>query len=123
MSETIETKSTSGRDRTRMAIGAAALIVALAAGAGWYHFKDRVSTDDAQVDGHLVPVSCKVGGSVERIAVEDNQAVKAGDKEAATAARADIKETTAQIRQDRADRRDDRREVRQDVREKVNQGK
>lgn len=79
MSETIETKSTSGRDRTRMAIGAAALIVALAAGAGWYHFKDRVSTDDAQVDGHLVPVSCKVGGSVERIAVEDNQAVKAGD--------------------------------------------
>jgi membrane fusion protein (multidrug efflux system) len=45
----------------------------------YLHFKDRVSTDDAQVDGHLVPVACKVYGSVERILVEDNQAVKAGD--------------------------------------------
>jgi membrane fusion protein (multidrug efflux system) len=45
----------------------------------WFHYKDRVSTDDAQVDGHLVPVACKVYGSVEKILVDDNQAVKAGE--------------------------------------------
>ncbi|BDU76928.1 HlyD family secretion protein [Mesoterricola sediminis] len=79
MTEITEMKDNSRRDRTRLALTAAAVVAVLAAGAGWYHFKDRVSTDDAQVDGHLVPVSAKVGGSVERIAVEDNQPVKAGD--------------------------------------------
>ncbi len=54
------------------------LAAGVAGGMAW-HYKDRVSTDDAQVDGHLVPVSCKVNGSVEKVFVEDNQAVKAGD--------------------------------------------
>jgi membrane fusion protein (multidrug efflux system) len=45
----------------------------------WLYYRNRVSTDDAQVDGHLVPVSCKVYGSVEKVLVDDNQAVKAGD--------------------------------------------
>jgi len=31
------------------------------------------------VDGHLVPVSCRVYGSVEKVHVEDNQEVKAGE--------------------------------------------
>jgi membrane fusion protein (multidrug efflux system) len=56
------------------------LVVALVGGGLMYwHYRDRVSTDDAQVDGHLVPVSCKVYGSVEKILVDDNQQVKAGD--------------------------------------------
>jgi len=45
----------------------------------WFFSRNRVSTDDAQVDGHLVPVSCRVYGTVEKVMVEDNQAVKAGD--------------------------------------------
>ncbi|GLH71081.1 RND transporter [Geothrix rubra] len=54
--------------------------IALLLGLGlWFYSRNRVSTDDAQVDGHLVPVSARVYGSVERVAVEDNQAVKAGD--------------------------------------------
>ncbi|MDE3245991.1 MAG: HlyD family secretion protein [Acidobacteriota bacterium] len=45
----------------------------------FFYFRNRVSTDDAQVDGRLVPVSCRIYGSVEKVWVEDNQEVKAGD--------------------------------------------
>jgi membrane fusion protein, multidrug efflux system len=85
MSENAETSQTpvdaaeapSGRGRIALIILLAVLLVG---GAVMYlHYKDRVSTDDAQVDGHLVPVSCKVYGSVEKILVDDNQPVKAGD--------------------------------------------
>jgi membrane fusion protein, multidrug efflux system len=52
---------------------AAALVVALVV-----HYHGRVSTDDAQVDGHIVPVSSKVYGNVIEVLVNDNQQVKAG---------------------------------------------
>jgi len=54
-------------------------IVLLIAAGMWFHSRNRMSTDDAQVDGHLVPVSCRVYGTVDKVLVEDNQAVKAGD--------------------------------------------
>ena len=74
-----QAKSAPATGRKRLAFGVLALIL-VAAGTGMYfHYRDRVSTDDAQVDGHLVPVSAKVYGSVEKVLVEDNQAVKAGD--------------------------------------------
>ena len=80
MSENSEpTENVAKRDRTRLALAVGAALVVLVAGSMWFHFRDRVSTDDAQVDGHLVPVSCKVYGSVARVVAEDNQAVKAGD--------------------------------------------
>ena len=41
--------------------------------------RNRVSTDDAQVDGHMAPISARVGGAVSEILVSDNQPVKAGD--------------------------------------------
>lgn len=80
MTETMEQNETQAKsDRTRrIALGVAAAAV-IVAGGMWWHYRDRVSTDDAQVDGHLVPVACKVYGSVEKILVEDNQPVKAGD--------------------------------------------
>ena len=67
----------SGRGRIALIVALAALLVVGVA--MYFHYRNRVSTDDAQIDGHLVPVSCKVYGSVERILVDDNQAVKAGD--------------------------------------------
>jgi len=80
MSENLDTfEIPEKKGRKRMLLAAAAVVVAIAAGLGYVHFKDRVNTDDAQVDGHLVPVSAKVYGSVDKILVEDNQAVKAGD--------------------------------------------
>jgi len=43
-----------------------------------YHYYNRVSTDDAQVDGHLVPMSSKIYGEIAEVRVDDNQPVKAG---------------------------------------------
>jgi membrane fusion protein (multidrug efflux system) len=38
-----------------------------------------IDTDDAYVEGHIVPISPKVGAHVEKILIQDNQVVKAGD--------------------------------------------
>jgi len=38
-----------------------------------------VSTDDAFIEGHVVPISAKVSAHVTKVPVEDNQEVKAGD--------------------------------------------
>ncbi|MFL6279808.1 MAG: HlyD family secretion protein [Vicinamibacterales bacterium] len=38
----------------------------------------RVSTDDAQVDGHITQVSARVGGTVTKVNVKENQYVEAG---------------------------------------------
>src|SRR5256885_12623321 len=45
----------------------------------WWFGRSHVSTDNAQVDGHIVPVLGKVGGYVAEVRVIENQAVKAGD--------------------------------------------
>jgi len=44
----------------------------------WVHSLDRVSTDDAQVDGHIIPISPKIYGKVLEVMVDDNQQVKQG---------------------------------------------
>jgi membrane fusion protein (multidrug efflux system) len=41
--------------------------------------RNQVSTDDAQVEGHMVPVLARVGGYVAAVQVTDNQPVHAGD--------------------------------------------
>jgi len=45
----------------------------------WIFGRSHVSTDDAQVDGHIIPVLPKAGGFVTRVNVEENHPVKAGD--------------------------------------------
>ena len=56
------------------------LVVAAAAGTWAYlHFRDRVSSDDAQVDGHIQPVAPNISGTVSEVLVKSNQQVKAGD--------------------------------------------
>lgn len=42
------------------------------------HYAAWESTDDAQIDGYIYPVSARVGGYVTRVMVDDNQLVKAG---------------------------------------------
>jgi membrane fusion protein (multidrug efflux system) len=64
----------------------------------WLHFRYRVSSDDAQVDGHIVPISAKVFGSVLDVPVNDNQAVKAGD----VLARIDPRDLQAKLDQEKA---------------------
>ena len=80
MSEIPETsENTPKSGRKRLALSVLAAVAVVAGTVMWFHFRNRVSTDDAQVDGHLIPISCKVYGSVAKVAVDDNQAVKAGD--------------------------------------------
>ena len=57
-----------------------ALLVALVA-VGWYWWDSRrwESTDDAQIDGHIYPISARVGGQVVKVAVDDGQFVHEGD--------------------------------------------
>jgi membrane fusion protein, multidrug efflux system len=44
----------------------------------WRYFTSYESTDDAQVDVHLYPVSARVSGYVVRVSVDDNQWVEKG---------------------------------------------
>ncbi len=65
----------------RRGLRAAALagLAILAAAAAWLWITaGRESTDDAQVDGHLIPISARVGGTVAKVLVADNQHVEAG---------------------------------------------
>jgi membrane fusion protein (multidrug efflux system) len=55
------------------------IIVLIVAGAFiWHYYSIRESTDDAQVDGHITPISARVSGTVTAIHFEDNQYVEAG---------------------------------------------
>ena len=56
-----------------------AIIVLLAGGFFAYrYFSSYESTDDAQVDGHLMPLSARVSGYVIKVNVNDNQYVPQG---------------------------------------------
>jgi membrane fusion protein, multidrug efflux system len=56
------------------------LLAAVAAGALllYRYYAHWESTDDAQIDGYVYPVSARVGGYVLRVMVNDNQYVQAG---------------------------------------------
>ncbi len=54
------------------------LVLAAAGTYYWWSTRDLVSTDDAQVDGHIGPISARISGSVQDILVDDGAHVKAG---------------------------------------------
>ena len=45
----------------------------------WRHFAAWESTDDAQIDAYIYPVSARISGTITKVAADDNQQVKAGD--------------------------------------------
>src|SRR5256885_39248 len=67
--------------RNRKTLFIAAMIVLLVAGtAGWAYLSSYESTDDAQVDGHLNPISARISGTILRVNsdVQDSHFVQAG---------------------------------------------
>ncbi|HUP88782.1 MAG TPA: HlyD family secretion protein [Longimicrobiales bacterium] len=65
----------------RVALTVGIVVVLLILGWGgkkWLYSRSHVSTDNAQIGGHLVPVLAKVGGYVGTVAVTENQAVQLG---------------------------------------------
>ncbi len=75
--------------RKRLSAGRIVLLAAVAVGVvaggiwgwnSWTYSRAHVSTDDAQVDGHIIPVLARVGGYVEKVNVEENDLVAAGQE-------------------------------------------
>src|SRR5512140_2095642 len=64
--------------RLRMFVIVGVVVLLVAGFFLWRYFNSYQSTDDAQIDGHLNPVSARVGGHVLKLMVEDNQYVNAG---------------------------------------------
>jgi membrane fusion protein (multidrug efflux system) len=93
-------------------LAAVVLLLALAGGgyAYWLHASVRETTDDAQVEGHIHAVSARVGGTVTKVHVENNQLVEAGTvlfeidprdyQVALSQAKADLAEAEARLGED-----------------------
>jgi membrane fusion protein (multidrug efflux system) len=69
----------SGKRRVVLIVGAVVLLLGLIwGGSKVVYSRSHISTDDATVDGHIVPVVAKVGGYVSSVNVAENDQVKAG---------------------------------------------
>jgi len=64
--------------RARLLLGLLAAIIVVGGILIWRHYAVRESTDDAQIEADIVPLSARVGGTVKAVHVEDNQPVEAG---------------------------------------------
>ena len=62
----------------RLALIAGLILVIIAGTFVWHYHSVRESTDDAQVDGHITPISARVSGTVVSVNFQDNQHVDAG---------------------------------------------
>lgn len=68
------------RKRTIRFVLLAVLVVAVIASIPIFsYYSVRESTDDAQIDGHIIPISPRITGNVLEVLVNDNQLVKAGE--------------------------------------------
>src|SRR5207249_3412122 len=89
-----------GRKRTVFIIMGVALLGLVAVGVRrWIYSLSHVSTDNAQVDGHIVPNLPKVGGYVIEVRTDENRSAKAGD----TLVVLDDRDYTARLAQAEAD--------------------
>jgi len=68
----------SSRIRRRMVILSVVLVVLVGGFFLWRYLNSYESTDDAQVDVHLYPVSARISGYVVKVNVDDNQYVEKG---------------------------------------------
>jgi len=56
-----------------------AIVVVVLVGWFWWESRHWESTDDAEIDGHIYPVSARVGGQVTKVNYDDGQLVRKGD--------------------------------------------
>ena len=60
-------------------LAALALVILAGGFFVWRYYSMRQSTDDAQIDGHISPISSRVSGTVLRVLHDENETVQAGD--------------------------------------------
>ena len=65
--------------RAKLVVALIALAVIVGGVLYWLHARVREETDDAQIEGDVVPVAARIYGTVISVNVNDNQAVKKGD--------------------------------------------
>jgi membrane fusion protein (multidrug efflux system) len=74
-----QTPEDPGKKRMRIFVLLSVLFVLLAGGLIWWlTARNYESTDDAQVDGHMNPISARIAGTIQGVYVENNQTVRAG---------------------------------------------
>lgn len=73
-------KGAAKKRHSRLLTALAALVMALAS-VGYYLWfvAPYESTDDAFIEGHVIPIAAKVPGYVDQLLITDNQEVKKGD--------------------------------------------
>src|SRR5437868_79320 len=72
-------KESSGKRKIVLPIVAILVVVALVYfGKGYMYRRAHESTDNAQVDGHIVPVLAKVGGYVTAVNANENSPIASG---------------------------------------------
>jgi len=71
--------NTRGRRRAFTIFFLVLLVAAIAGLIYWLHGRQYETTDDAEVDAHLTPVSSRIEGTITSVFVDDNQMVKPGD--------------------------------------------
>ena len=64
--------------RSRWIVPLVLIIVAIVVYEVWSYYSVRESTDDAQINGHIHPISARVGGTVIAVNVDENQYHDAG---------------------------------------------
>jgi membrane fusion protein (multidrug efflux system) len=67
------------RSRRRGIIIVIVAILIVGGLAFWWHSTFTEDTDDAQVNGHLIQISARIAGQVQKVYVDENQYVKRGD--------------------------------------------
>jgi membrane fusion protein (multidrug efflux system) len=108
----------------RLALVPLAMIAIVAGLRFWNYLSSYESTDDAQIDGHIVPISFRITGTISRVLVKETQMVEAGqliaeidprDVQAAVDnARANLAQAKALVGSARADYQASLSKVRQD---------
>ncbi len=66
------------RRRRFVMIGAVILVILVAAVLYLLHEHDYETTDDAQIDAHLIPINARTDGTIRSVYVEDDAYVKTG---------------------------------------------
>jgi membrane fusion protein (multidrug efflux system) len=66
------------RRRRFLILGAVAVVIVIAAVLYLLHERNYETTDDAQVDAHLIPINARTDGTIRAVYVEDDAIVKPG---------------------------------------------
>ena len=79
--DTSETKAAGApvnRRRAGLLIGVAAIVLIAGGVLFWRYSAVRVATDDAQIDGHILPLAARISGTIQEVHAQDNQFVSEG---------------------------------------------